>query len=55
MIQRTLMVAIAAVVCAVFSAHAQETDIHWHHLYDDALKEASETGKPLFVAFRCVP
>ena len=55
MIQRTLMVAVAAAMGAVSSAHALETDIHWHHLYEDARKEASETGKPLFVAFRCVP
>ncbi|MEM9281285.1 MAG: hypothetical protein AAGA96_05615 [Verrucomicrobiota bacterium] len=29
--------------------------LHWHHSYEEALAEAKETGKPLFVEFRCAP
>lgn len=44
-------------VC-VFLLHAQGAaayDIFWHNNYDPALSEAKRTGKPIFIAFRCVP
>ena len=46
---------IAVSLCAPWAARAQETDIYWHHLYEKAIEEAQQTGKPLLVAFRCVP
>lgn len=43
-----------AVVAGAFSpvAGAQLT---WHDTYEAAITEAKETGKPIFLAFRCVP
>ncbi|MDF1826402.1 MAG: Trx7/PDZ domain-containing (seleno)protein [Verrucomicrobiales bacterium] len=29
--------------------------IHWHSYYPDALEEARQTGKPIFLEFRCAP
>jgi hypothetical protein len=51
----TRLAVAAAVLGTMHYARAQETDIHWHHLYEKAVEEAQQTGKPLFVAFRCVP
>lgn len=36
-------------------AFAQAQELVWHTKYEIALQEARETGKPLLVAFRCVP
>ena len=36
-------------------ALAQEDEIFWHSRYEDALKEAQQTGKPIFLEFRCSP
>ena len=46
-----LMVLFAAVVTPV---SAQEKINGWHTDLDAASKLARETGKPLFVVFRCV-
>jgi len=45
------------VAVVVFSAvsHASADDLTWHTSYPTALQEARETGKPLLVAFRCIP
>ncbi|MEM6279073.1 MAG: hypothetical protein AAF733_06315 [Verrucomicrobiota bacterium] len=29
--------------------------LKWHHSYEEALIEAKETRKPLFLEFRCAP
>lgn len=36
-------------------AAAQDNELTWHESYAAARAEAESTGKPLFVAFRCVP
>ena len=51
MFGRTMLVAGAAVMAV--GAAAQE--IEWHSSYAAALAEARDSGKPLIVAFRCVP
>ncbi len=37
------------------SLFAQEDDIRWHDNYASALREAKQTGKPIFLEFRCEP
>ncbi len=34
---------------------AQEDEINWLENYGDALREARQTGKPIFLEFRCEP
>jgi hypothetical protein len=35
------------------SAQAQEEGIFWYGDYHQALQKAKETGKPIFLEFRC--
>ncbi len=37
------------------SLSAQSGDLFWHENYQDALVEARETGKPIFLEYRCSP
>lgn len=34
---------------------AQQAMLDWHDDYASALEEAQETGKPIFLEFRCAP
>jgi hypothetical protein len=34
-------------------AQSQEDGIYWYGDYQQALKKAKETGKPIFLEFRC--
>jgi len=51
---RTLYLAIAFILLS-FTALAQTQDdgIYWYGDYAQALKQAKQTGKPLFIEFRC--
>lgn len=46
---------VIAVALGLMSGLAAAQEIHWFNHYPDALAEARRTGKPLLVAFRCVP
>jgi hypothetical protein len=37
------------------SLRAQEEGIHWFDNYAEALRQARETGKPIFLEYRCEP
>lgn len=43
------LLALALPVCA------QDDELNWIDNYRDALKQARETGKPIFLEFRCEP
>ena len=43
----------AALSCVAFAQDAE--GIHWLSNYQDALKEAKATGKPIFLEYRCEP
>lgn len=47
-----LMLGCAFLFCA---SGATATDIFWHTTYESAIAKAKETGKPIFLEFRCVP
>ena len=34
---------------------AAQEEIFWHDNYADAIAEAQQTGKPIFLEFRCAP
>jgi len=34
---------------------AQDDEINWLENYDEAIREARRTGKPIFLEFRCEP
>jgi len=36
-------------------ASAQEDELFWYDNYKEALKVAKETGKPIFLEYRCEP
>lgn len=37
----------------IASAQTQQKEIYWYGDYNKALSEAKQTGKPLFIEFRC--
>ena len=41
----------------VYSAFASDDDLYfkWIENYDEAIRQAKETGKPIFLTYRCVP
>ena len=43
----------ALVACLASALPAQGDDISWHDNYDEAIREAKRTGKPIFLEFRC--
>ncbi len=48
----------AAIMTVSFPPHclAQDSDsIMFHENYNDALREAKQTRKPIFLEFRCAP
>ena len=50
---------LALLLTAIPALHAVGSDndqyFHWFENYDDAILEAKVTGKPILLAFRCVP
>jgi hypothetical protein len=48
-----LLPLVAAVCSGMFGQDAD--GIHWLSNYQDALKEARATGKPIFLEYRCEP
>jgi hypothetical protein len=54
MIFRALLTSLAlAAGLAIGLSQAQDDGINWLGDYQEALKAARETGKPIFVEFRC--
>ena len=50
----TLRLAVFALVaCLASSLPLQGDDISWYDNYDEAIREAKRTGKPIFLEFRC--
>ena len=48
--------ALAAIVfCNSGALRAQEDPVYWFGDYQEAIKEARRTGKPLFLEYRCEP
>ena len=51
---RTLRLALFALVaCLASSLPLQGDEISWFDNYDEAIREAKRTGKPIFLEFRC--
>ncbi|MEM1440928.1 MAG: hypothetical protein AAGF67_01210 [Verrucomicrobiota bacterium] len=47
---------LALPLLALTSANSADGPLlKWHHSYEEALEEARETNKPLFLEFRCAP
>ncbi len=50
----TLRLALFALVaCLASSLPLQGDEISWYDNYDEAIREAKRTGKPIFLEFRC--
>lgn len=48
--------ALPALAALALCLAAQDAEgIHWHSNYQEALKEAKATGKPIFLEYRCEP
>jgi hypothetical protein len=48
--------ALALILCSAGSAaFAQEDSIKWWNTYQDVIREAKRTNKPIFLEFRCEP
>jgi hypothetical protein len=48
----------SAIMAMAFPWHCQAQDsgsITFHENYNDALREAKQTSKPIFLEFRCAP
>jgi hypothetical protein len=45
----------ALLVAAAIPVLAQDDDINWLGSYKEALRVARETGKPIFLEYRCEP
>ncbi len=47
---------LAGLLCGGLAALAAEDDrLHWLSNYDEAIREARRTQKPIFLEFRCEP
>ncbi len=44
-----------AFVSATRAGDPQQRKFTWHHSYQAALAEAKQTGRPIFLEFRCAP
>jgi hypothetical protein len=51
--KRVLVPAVLLLLLFVVPLAAQDDRLFWHGKYEDALREAKETGKPIFLEFRC--
>ena len=56
-IVRVRHILFALLACVALSSlsplSAQSDDISWYDNYDEAIREAKRTGKPIFLEFRC--
>ena len=52
-LKRLCMVLACALGFATLGLQAQDNEIHWLGDYKEALRQAKETGKPIFLEFRC--
>ena len=43
------------VLACIAPLSAQQGELYWHNNYEDALAEAKQTGKPIFLEYRCSP
>ena len=50
-----LYVILACVLPGLMSASLAEDEIHWLDNYNEAVREAKRTQKPIFLEFRCEP
>lgn len=50
----SLCLRLATVLVGVHLAFASET-VSWIESYNEAIDEARQTGKPIFLEFRCAP
>lgn len=50
MIRSLLLLAVAAAACV-----PQDDSVGWLDNYQEALKKAKATGKPIFLEYRCEP
>ena len=46
---------IAVLAASLPFALSAQDELSWHDSYQDALLEAKEAGKPIFLEFRCAP
>ena len=44
---------LACMLAAAGTSLAQDSRIYWHKNYSEALQEARQTRKPIFLEFRC--
>ena len=51
----SLLVSSSALVAEEPTASAQVEYVQWLSSYEEGLKKAKETGKPILLEFRCVP
>ena len=51
--QKQLLCLFTALVCVVGSSQAQEDGLTWLGDYREAIRQAKETQKPIFLEFRC--
>lgn len=51
---RTALLAFLLVL-GILPAAAQDDDINWLGSYKEALRVARQTGKPIFLEYRCEP
>ena len=51
--RRALVLSLLFLLLSLLPLAAQDDRIFWHGKYEDALREAKETGKPIFLEFRC--
>lgn len=52
-IQKRFVCLFAFLICIAGSCQAQDDGINWLGDYREALRQAKETQKPIFLEFRC--
>ena len=50
-----LLILAALSTAALLPAQSQDDELNWLDNYKDAIKMAKETGKPIFLEYRCEP
>ena len=55
MVNRMVPVILLAAALAAPLLAQKDDDINWLGSYDEALRVSRETGKPIFLEFRCEP
>lgn len=51
------VLALALCIAPAFGAHSADDDLYfkWIDNYEEAMRQAKVTGKPVLLSFRCVP